>query len=638
MVATTVGRVEAPPRRRRLRHIGALDGLRGAAVAGVLVFHGGHLRGGYLGVDLFFVLSGYLITLLLLGEWRQTERIGLATFWTRRARRLFPALALMLMMVAAYARFVAIPEELPGIRADSFATLLYFANWRAILAGHSYFQAALAPSPLEHTWSLAIEEQFYFVWPVVVVTLLRFRKRAETILWAALAVAAGSVALMIGLHLSGMVSSNSLYLGTHTRIAAIAMGASLAAWQVTHGYTKRANARAALEGIALASVAFLALMWSRTDLTTTVVYSGGLALCGLAVTAIIAAATHPNRMIVARAFDAAPLRWLGTISYGVYLYHWPIYLYLNRERTGYAGWSLFALQVVVTLFVATASFVLVERPIRRGALRGMTGKIAIPAAATATVIALLVATSGVSDIIQTANASAFASGGAGTPKVMLVGDSVLFELGIEGIRPLRRELHISVWNDALPGCTPMIAGGQLKERAVVSGSFRFDCSTIYADVVRQNRPDIVVLMYGTLYSFDVVIDGKLRDQCDPRYEAVLQRQLDHQVGQLSHLGARVVLVTGPAVTNRTVQERYGATDEPRRAACANDVLGKVAATNPRARLVDLDALICPNHGPCLETYGGQKVRADGTHFRHDVAKYIARWLVPRVLEAARAPR
>src|SRR6476619_6540265 len=150
------------------RHQPALDGLRGLAVAGVLLFHGGHLRGGYLGVDAFFVLSGFLITTLLLVEARTNGRVALGAFWARRARRLLPALACVIAFVTVYAAVLAKPAELATIRSDALATITYVANWRAIASSHDYWALFRQPSPLEHTWSLAIEEQFYLLWPLLV--------------------------------------------------------------------------------------------------------------------------------------------------------------------------------------------------------------------------------------------------------------------------------------------------------------------------------------------------------------------------------------------------------------------------------------------------------------------------------------
>ena len=158
--------------RLELPRVRALDGLRGVAVVAVLVFHGGRLRGGYLGVDLFFVLSGFLITTLLLAEHERRGRIVLRNFYERRARRLLPALVLALLLVALYAAVWARPSELPRIRWDGIATLFYFQNWREIVTKQNYWDAFTAPSPLQHTWSLSIEEQFYLLWPLLVMGVL----------------------------------------------------------------------------------------------------------------------------------------------------------------------------------------------------------------------------------------------------------------------------------------------------------------------------------------------------------------------------------------------------------------------------------------------------------------------------------
>jgi len=214
--------------RPKLEHVPALDGLRGIAVVGVLAFHLGHLRGGYLGVDLFFVLSGYLITSLLLVEWEHTGRIGLGAFWSRRARRLLPALFLLIGAVAVYA-WTSPPAIVPGaLRGDALATLGYVANWHAVLAHHGYWELFAAPSLLAHTWSLAIEEQLYVVWPLVVVVALRFGRRA--VLWTALALAVASALTMIVIHGAGDDTARAYY-GTDTRAAAVLIGAALASWR-----------------------------------------------------------------------------------------------------------------------------------------------------------------------------------------------------------------------------------------------------------------------------------------------------------------------------------------------------------------------------------------------------------------------
>ena len=314
----------APPERARLQHQPALDGLRGLAVAGVLFFHGGHLQGGFLGVDAFFVLSGFLITSLLLVEASERGRISLGAFWARRARRLLPALACVLGAVALYTWLLARPDELATIRGDAFATIGYFANWRAIFNSRDYWSLFRAPSPLDHTWSLAIEEQFYLAWPLLVAVLAigaRGRHAARRVLVTSVALALGSLAWMLVIF--DPTNPSRAYFGTDTRVASILVGAALAAWLRLRGPTRSGAVRGALELSAIGALVLLTLAWTRLSGSSTTLYRGGLFLCALSAACVIAAAVHPRRGPVNHLFSFRPLRALGLISYGVYLWHWP---------------------------------------------------------------------------------------------------------------------------------------------------------------------------------------------------------------------------------------------------------------------------------------------------------------------------
>jgi len=210
--------------------IAALDGLRGLAVVAVVAFHAGHLRGGFGGVDLFFVLSGFLITGLLRQSWSSTRSLDLRAFWARRARRLLPALLAMLaVVVPVWSAWFSTPAERSILRGDALATLAYVANWHQIAEGRSYWAATLAQSPLEHTWSLSVEEQLYLVWPLTLLALLRWRgpalvKRVAPALAVGLALATALAAA------TGAVSLEVLYLATPSRAAALLAGAALAVW------------------------------------------------------------------------------------------------------------------------------------------------------------------------------------------------------------------------------------------------------------------------------------------------------------------------------------------------------------------------------------------------------------------------
>ena len=250
---------------------------------GVLGFHAGDwLTGGYLGVDLFFVLSGFLITSILLAEHRAAGRIDLRAFWIRRARRLLPAVALLMPAIALYARFFAAPADRIRIRWDGIATLAYVANWRAIFAHRSYWDLFSAPSPLEHTWSLAIEEQFYVLWPLLVgAVLARGRNAPRRMLVVSIVLALASAIAMFVLFNPG--ATTRAYLGTDTRGAAILVGAALAAWMAPlDGAPKSLRAVRAIDAMALVAAAGIGFAWFRLDGRSPFLYRGGFWLTEIA--------------------------------------------------------------------------------------------------------------------------------------------------------------------------------------------------------------------------------------------------------------------------------------------------------------------------------------------------------------------
>ncbi len=208
---------DAPIGEPSLTYIPALDGIRALAVLGVMAYHGGipFLSAGFLGVDTFFVLSGFLITSLLVSEWQRRQTIRLGAFWARRARRLLPALLVVLLFVAFYVEFIASQGTYPDLRLDALSTLFYVANWHFILVGSNYFVQTGPPSLLTHTWSLAIEEQFYLVWPLVVLGVLHFSRSVRVLLGVCVAGALASAAEMALLYHPGM-NLTRLYYGTDT--------------------------------------------------------------------------------------------------------------------------------------------------------------------------------------------------------------------------------------------------------------------------------------------------------------------------------------------------------------------------------------------------------------------------------------
>jgi peptidoglycan/LPS O-acetylase OafA/YrhL len=397
------------------RYLPALDGVRAVAILAVIAYHLGYgwASGGYLGVDLFFVLSGFLITSLLVEERNNTGSVRLGSFWGRRARRLLPALLVMLALLSIWVAISPGTTDLSQLRGDGLATIFYFANWHQLFAHQTYFTQFEAPSPLQHTWSLAIEEQFYLVWPFVVLVLLRIGRsrkseagglhaqRIEPWRRAGIAATIGGSALsaawMAFLWHSGS-GLDRVYYGTDTRAFDLLAGASAAMFACSRPQPSR-RVRSALH---LASplclvVLVVVFVYGRTSASSlpAFMFYGGFALFAIAAAVLVSDVRQSHQGPVARALSLRPLRWIGRISYGLYLWHWPVIVELNSQRTGFSGISLATLQIGVTFVVATLSFYLLEMPIRRMGLSRLAKPakaVLAPAGMALTAVAVLLAT------------------------------------------------------------------------------------------------------------------------------------------------------------------------------------------------------------------------------------------------------
>ena len=279
---------------KRFTYQPALDGLRAFAVLSVFAYHldAGWMRGGFLGVDTFFVLSGFLITSLLIGEWARRGGISFAGFWTRRARRLLPALLLVLLAVAAFAVLEAPAEQLDRLRGDGLATLFYGANWRFIESGQSYFDLFSEASPLRHMWSLAIEEQFYLVWPLITFACLRLARGRHWLLALVCGAGAGaSIATMATLY--DPSDPSRAYYGTDGRAHLLLIGAGLAL--ILARWSPGRVARSTVNAIGLAGAVTCVAFWVWVPDTASWMYRGGYAVFGLCVAAVItSAAVRPR--------------------------------------------------------------------------------------------------------------------------------------------------------------------------------------------------------------------------------------------------------------------------------------------------------------------------------------------------------
>jgi peptidoglycan/LPS O-acetylase OafA/YrhL/CubicO group peptidase (beta-lactamase class C family) len=351
-----------------LPYLPGLDGLRALAVVAVLLYHADMgIVGGFLGVEVFFVLSGFLITALLLAEWQQHGRIQLAAFWMRRARRLLPALILMLGGTLLLA-WLLVPDQLATLRADALAALSYVMNWRLVFNQQSYFDPMIRPSLLQNLWSLAVEEQFYLLWPLLFIAGMRYLGRLGMLI-ATLVLAAASVALMAWLYQPGADPSR-MYYGTDTRAAGLLLGAALGlAWPLRRAPAAEPRFGWLLSGAGVLALAGLLVAFLHVYEFYPWLYRGGFLIVAIGTAIVIGAVTHPHARVLPALLGWRPLRWIGLRSYGIYLWHWPIFMVTRPyQDVPFDGWPLLLLRLAIVVGLAALSYRFVELPIRHGAL------------------------------------------------------------------------------------------------------------------------------------------------------------------------------------------------------------------------------------------------------------------------------
>jgi peptidoglycan/LPS O-acetylase OafA/YrhL len=680
-------------------YVPALDGLRAVAVLGVMLYHGGAplVGGGFMGVNIFFVLSGFLITSLLLGEWVKRLTIRLGQFWTRRARRLLPALLLLLVGVAIYAKVFATPGEFADLRLDSLSTLFYVANWHFIFGGSSYFAQTAQPSPLEHMWSLSIEEQFYIVWPPVALAMLRLgrRLRPSRRLWPIFATAVvGALASALDMRLSYFAHPTSvtrLYEGTDTRCQDILVGAALAigmamwaqrrtplservgrrrrtptSWlgititPITAWEIASPAIRACLQVLGWSALAGCLYLWSRVTTSVPALFKGGYFLFALGVALVIFTVITAQAGSLSRALANPVFRYIGKISYGAYLWHVPIFLLLDASRLHLYGLPLLAVRIGTTLVVATASFYLVEQPIRRGRMRSVTEWKAwlMTSAAFLGVVAVTVAAT---------VPSASSAGAAGIPTptgsqyagppvtVTMFGDSLAFTAGWAlATNNAQIPYDVTFHSEGLLGCGVMVVSAQITGGVVNPANGPCSASTpasqqwpaLWQGMVDAQRPNVAMVLAGRWEVSDQVIDGRDMHIGEPAYDAILKADLEQAVAVASSTGAYVMLLTTPCEDSGEQPDgQPWPEDSSARRLDYDHILGQVAAAHPgTVEVYDFGADVCPG-GNFESTIDGVRIRlGDGVHFPYQSGAGgsvvpTARWLAWKLLpEAVRVGR
>ncbi len=673
---TASGRRGARPRR-----LDALDGLRTIAVLLVVAFHVSlpGLSGGYLGVDVFFVLSGFLITSLLLREVNEHGRIDLGRFWTRRLLRLMPASLLVITSVMLWGLFVAEPYRRPSLGADALWSLLYVGNWRFI-SSSGYFADDGTSSPLLHVWSLAVEEQFYLVWPLLLTLVAavvlrtrahiidastgtarpldsserfeaharRRRRMASATLILALALAALSVFLLSWWF--EPTSPDRAYMGTDSKIFEPLLGAAAAAlmirprWRAQVGRHAQLLMVAGLAGV-VAGVVFLGGPHPFY-------FSGGALLFSICTVVLVMATTLADRRHGLSLFlGSTPMAYLGRISYGIYLWHWPLAVWIV-DGHGFSPRRA-ALAVALTIALAALSYHLVETPIRTGRLARVRPLRVVPIGASALAVCLGVcATLGGTPLAAVVPASAAANRGDAST-VVLVGDSVIRRL-MPAISPAGERRGLTVLGAARGGC-PALGVVALDGQGTPIAEGR--CGRVVPSeqerVVKESNPGLVIWWSRYELADRLGPNGARLRAGSPAFWAAQRADLATAIARLTANGAHLVFVetdrVGTGLASRCTPTSCDPfllrlRDENELREKWNRILRENAAANPRVSVITMDDVYCRDEeNPCDDrlpvSQGDQRpapdgsgvARPDGSHFSQAAMPAVAEALLERAL-------
>jgi peptidoglycan/LPS O-acetylase OafA/YrhL len=629
-----------------LTYMPALDGVRAISILGIMANHGGFgwAAGGVISVNVFFVLSGFLITMLLMKEWARSGTIRLRAFWARRARRLLPALFVLLLAIGLYALLFAPGGTLGTLRGDGLSTLLYFGNWHQILDGQSYFVQVSAPSPLLHTWTLAIEEQFYLVWPIVVIVVLKVSKSPRVLLGVAVAGVLASATEMALLFHTGLDPSR-IYYGTDTRAQDILTGAALGILLVRRPPVSSQRARVAFSSLAGVGGLVFVLEWIRINGSPNITYRGGFLLADLMVALVICGVSMAPAGIPARILAFRPLTFVGRISYGLYLWHWPVFLVLTEARTGLAGWTLFALRVAVTFVIAVLSWYLVEVPVRQMTFGGWRSWAWIPVGAVAVVGVLLVTTvdntastnvflnpKALNASLHTYEHGAFPAHGKDL-KVLVVGDSLSLTVGF-WLTPYAADHGVVLRGRPLDGCG-IATVLPFDEHGTVTNGTLAPCTqwpSIWGGDVKHLHPQVVALVVGWWETMDRMYQGTWQHLGDPAFDAYERAQLEKAVTVLGVGGAHVVLMTSPYYdSGEQLNGQPWDEDAPARVNRLNQIIESVAAGHPKTvSVVPLNKYLDPKGHYTLKIDGKTMRFADGVHTTQAAGTYLAPKILPQL--------
>ncbi len=621
----------------------SLDGLRLVAVGAVLAFHYRvpGARAGFLGVDVFFVLSGFLITSLLLSQF-QRDRVRLGEFWTRRVRRLVPALLPVLTLVLVWGAVFAPSVLRDRVRGDIASALFYFANWHFISTS-TYFASDGVVSPLEHMWSLGVEEQFYLVWPVVLalVGVVFSRPRHRLVVVGLLA---GAGLALSAWRLSSLWAGghDRAYMGTDSRIFEPLAGAVLAVI-ITSPHVRAAITRMHWPLILLGSAG---LAWGMATLGgpggPTAAYAHGGALVVTAGTAALIAAVSASRSVATRALAAGPVAYLGRLSYGIYLWHWPLWVWTQPggwwDLTGLGAPLRICVLTVATIVLAAASYRFVESPVRYGRVASFLVPRRMVVVLGMTLAALFFADQ--TAVVPFAGAAL----GRTTKTIVLVGDSVPQRLAPALASAASRHGYVVI--SATRGSCPATGVALVDSRGKPWGPGSLCSTDVPArqdTAIARYRPALVI--WWSRYELADRVDARGRPVLfgSPVYWALQRRAFAERTAALARRGAIVVAVqierSGLGISTRCAPSACGPfVYRLLHATGAQDVWNAFLASHKTGavRSISIESLVChTNASPCNDRLpGGQLARPDGTHYDSGAAPIVARAVIDRALAAA----